>query len=268
MTVPRAATRTGGAGPSICSGPKVDALRVSPAKPACSPAEQGHEDRQVLPHVAGRLLERQAEHVLDDQLMGEADAEGETTAGGRLHREGLAGQHHRMAGIGRDDGRSEADRRAPPGRRRPGSSGRRRRRSETPRPSRCRRRAARPPGRPPRRTASRYRTSRRCARCLSLGSVTGASAPAPSLGGTVGRRTPRTGSRPTTSRPCRAGRPIRPGTSSDLARRDYPADGAGLWSVPSGRGRPGRSQPRHGILQGDTRGGSRPSPGWSTPLAT
>ncbi len=41
MAVPRAATSTGGAGASICRGPNVEALMVSPTKLTCSPASRG-----------------------------------------------------------------------------------------------------------------------------------------------------------------------------------------------------------------------------------
>ena len=47
--------------------------------------EERAEDVEVLGHVAGRLLEAHAQHVLDDDLVAEADAEREPVAGRRLH---------------------------------------------------------------------------------------------------------------------------------------------------------------------------------------
>ena len=41
MVVPRAATSTMGGGASICSGPNVEALSVSPTKDTCSPSRSG-----------------------------------------------------------------------------------------------------------------------------------------------------------------------------------------------------------------------------------
>jgi hypothetical protein len=41
--------------------------------------DEGPQHRQVLPHVARRLLEGDAHHPFDDQLMGQADAEDEAS---------------------------------------------------------------------------------------------------------------------------------------------------------------------------------------------
>ncbi len=109
MTGPRAATRTGGGGASMVSAPKVAAFKVSPVYATCSPAKQRHEDREVLPHVASRLLERLAEDVLDHHLVREADPQGQSSAGCGLHGQCLAGKHHRMARIGGNHRRPQLD---------------------------------------------------------------------------------------------------------------------------------------------------------------
>ena len=70
---------------------------------------QWHEHFEVLAHVGGAPLVGEAEHVLDDQLVGQADAQGETSRGGRLGGEGLLGDGRRMPGVGGRDRRAEAD---------------------------------------------------------------------------------------------------------------------------------------------------------------
>ena len=71
--------------------------------------DQGHEDREVLAHVGAGLRERVAEHVLDHDLVREADAEGEAVAGRRLHGAGLRREHHRVPRVGRHHCRAELD---------------------------------------------------------------------------------------------------------------------------------------------------------------
>ena len=65
--------------------------------------QEGHEDAQVLLHVAGGFVEAHAPHPLHHDLVGQADTQNETVPGRQLHREGLLGQHHGVAGIDRDD---------------------------------------------------------------------------------------------------------------------------------------------------------------------
>ena len=60
-------------------------------------AQQRQEDGQVLAHVAGRLVERVAEHALDDDLVRETDAEVEAPVEGGLRRERLLSQRRRVA---------------------------------------------------------------------------------------------------------------------------------------------------------------------------
>ena len=56
-----------------------------------------------------RLVERQAEHVLDHDLVREADAEREASAARDLHRERLLRHRQRMARVGRHDAGRELD---------------------------------------------------------------------------------------------------------------------------------------------------------------
>ena len=55
------------------------------------------------------LLERQAEHVLDHDLVREPDARARAAARGDVHRERLLGEHHRVARVGGDDPGAELD---------------------------------------------------------------------------------------------------------------------------------------------------------------
>ena len=71
--------------------------------------QQGHEGGQVLAHVGGGLLVAQPPHPLDDDLVGEPDAEEQPVVGGRLHRQRLLGQHHRVAGVDGHDPGSQPD---------------------------------------------------------------------------------------------------------------------------------------------------------------
>ncbi len=71
--------------------------------------EERHQDGQVLAHVAGRPVEGLTEHVLDHDLMGEADPEREPTTGPGLDGERLSGQHHGVPWVGRDHGGPEPD---------------------------------------------------------------------------------------------------------------------------------------------------------------
>ena len=98
ICVPSAATRIGGApyGGSTVSAPLVENdLALERHRLA---VQQRPQDRQVLTHVPHGLVERQAPHRLDDDLVRQPDAEREPPAGRRLCREGLAGEHHRVAG--------------------------------------------------------------------------------------------------------------------------------------------------------------------------
>ena len=56
-----------------------------------------------------RLLEGQAEHVLDHDLVREADAERQPAAGRDVHRQRLLRQHDRMPRVGGDDPGAELD---------------------------------------------------------------------------------------------------------------------------------------------------------------
>ena len=164
ITVPSAATRTSGAGALIWSGPNVEALHGLAGEGHLLAGQQRHQHLQVLAHVAGRLLERQPEHVLDDHLVGQPDAQGQASAAGRLDGKGLGGQHHRVAGVGRARRRC----RSPidghlPGDRGQGGQGVVGEDLGRPRHLDPGRRPGRPPGPPRRRRASRCRTSRRCA---------------------------------------------------------------------------------------------------------
>ena len=82
--------------------------RVRLARVAHVPvAQQRQQDVEVVAHVAGRLVERVAEHPLDDDLVRQADAERETSVEGGLRRHRLLGQRRRMTRIRRDHGRAE-----------------------------------------------------------------------------------------------------------------------------------------------------------------
>jgi hypothetical protein len=59
--------------------------------------------------MADRLLERQAHHRLDDDLVGQADAQAEPAAARRVHRQRLLCQRHRMARERRHDAGAELD---------------------------------------------------------------------------------------------------------------------------------------------------------------
>ena len=59
--------------------------------------------------MAGRLVETHAEHVLDDHLMAEPDAQRDPPVGGGLRSERLLGHRHRVARERRDDGGTERD---------------------------------------------------------------------------------------------------------------------------------------------------------------
>ena len=48
-------------------------------------------------------------HGLDHDLVGEPDAQEQAVLRGHLHREGLLGQHHRMAGVDGDHPGAQAD---------------------------------------------------------------------------------------------------------------------------------------------------------------
>jgi hypothetical protein len=74
-------------------------------------SQHRHQNFQILAHVAGRFVERHTEDSLDHHLVGQADTEGEASAAGGLHRQGLGPQHHRVPGVGRDHGSAEVDRR-------------------------------------------------------------------------------------------------------------------------------------------------------------
>ena len=71
--------------------------------------EQRHEHREVLAHVPDRLVERQAEHALDDDLVRQADAEHEAAAARGLHGERLLRHRQRMAAVGGHDAGGELD---------------------------------------------------------------------------------------------------------------------------------------------------------------
>ncbi len=65
------------------------------------------EHVEVATHRGGMALIGQSEHVLDDPMMREAHAEGESATGDRLDRQRLLGQHDGMAGLDRYDGRAD-----------------------------------------------------------------------------------------------------------------------------------------------------------------
>ena len=64
---------------------------------------------EVLAHVPQRLVEREAEHVLDHDLVREADAEREAPAARGLHGERLLRHRERVAAVGGHDAGRELD---------------------------------------------------------------------------------------------------------------------------------------------------------------
>ena len=56
-----------------------------------------------------RPVEAVAVHIVDDDLVGQADAEDQPAAHRRSGRQRLLRQHGRMAGISRHDGRAQPD---------------------------------------------------------------------------------------------------------------------------------------------------------------
>ena len=106
---PRAATMTGTGCWSGMSRVRL-AESVSPSAATGPAVDQRHEDVEVLAEVTDRLVEAHAEHVLDDELVRQADAQGEASAGGLLGGEGLGGEHRGVAGVGGHDRRPELDR--------------------------------------------------------------------------------------------------------------------------------------------------------------
>jgi hypothetical protein len=73
--------------------------------------QQRQQHGEVLLHVLGRLGERQPEHHLDHDLVGQADAEREAPAGGVVRRRRLLGHGVRVPGERRHHERPELDRR-------------------------------------------------------------------------------------------------------------------------------------------------------------
>ena len=67
------------------------------------------QHREVLTHVHCGTIERQAEHVLDHDLMRQPDAEREPAVHRDLSRQRLRGEHHRVARVRRDDTGAEFD---------------------------------------------------------------------------------------------------------------------------------------------------------------
>ena len=98
--------RPGGLGRTEGVGPQGLALEGD-----LLPGQHGHEDGEVLLHVAGRMVEGTAPDPFHHHLVGEADPEGETPPGGGLDGEGLGRQHRRMAGMDGNDRRPERHRR-------------------------------------------------------------------------------------------------------------------------------------------------------------
>ena len=106
------------------------------------PVQQRHQHLEVLAQVAHRLVERQAPHALDDDLVGQADAQAQPPAAWRPARSAPAGRASSGAAGRSAPPRCRARCPAPPGRRPPARSARRGRRSAT--PSTCRSRRRRP----------------------------------------------------------------------------------------------------------------------------
>ena len=106
--VPSAATSTGTGGASGMSRASL-AVRVSPSTSHRLAPHQRQQDREVLPEVAHRLVPGDAQHPLDDQLVGQADAEREPALRHLLEGERLGGEHHRVTGEGGDDPGGQLD---------------------------------------------------------------------------------------------------------------------------------------------------------------
>ena len=110
MTVPRAATRTSGAGRADLQGAERGGLRVSPAKVTCSPASSGIRISRYSRMWRAGLSNDMPNTFSMTSWCDRPMPERQPPAAGRLHRQRLGRQHHRMAGVGRDHGRAEVDR--------------------------------------------------------------------------------------------------------------------------------------------------------------
>ena len=72
-------------------------------------AQQGREHTEVLAHVPCWPGEGKTQHVLDHDLVGKADSEGESSAARRLSRERLLGHGEGVPRVGGNDRRAELD---------------------------------------------------------------------------------------------------------------------------------------------------------------
>jgi hypothetical protein len=72
-------------------------------------AERRVQDVEVVAHLVGRPLVRQAEHALDDPMMRRAEPEREATLAHRLVRHHFLRHGNRVAGLDRQHGGSELD---------------------------------------------------------------------------------------------------------------------------------------------------------------
>ncbi len=108
ISVPSAATSTGGAGASIPSGPKVEARRVSPVKDTCSPSRSGTRIERYSRMCRAGFSKDWPKTFSMTNWWERPITEGQSPAGGRLHGQCLGGQHDRVAGVGRHDRGPEA----------------------------------------------------------------------------------------------------------------------------------------------------------------
>ena len=82
---------------------------VSPLNDAFPSWISGMSTDEVLAHVPDRLVERQTEHALDDELVRQAYAEHEAAAARGLNGERLLRHRQRMAAVGGHDRGGERD---------------------------------------------------------------------------------------------------------------------------------------------------------------
>ena len=71
--------------------------------------QERSEDAEVVLHVHRRFVERQPEHVVDDDLVRQPDTQRQPAAEGGVYGQGLRRQHHRMAWVGGHDRRTDLD---------------------------------------------------------------------------------------------------------------------------------------------------------------
>ena len=105
----RARRRRSGTATSPATETPAWTRKSSPSNDDGLAPRQRAEHGQVLAQVADRLGEAHAHHRLDHDLVAQADAEAQPAAAGRVRRQGLLGQHHRVPRVRRHDARAELD---------------------------------------------------------------------------------------------------------------------------------------------------------------